>query len=684
MTNTNIFNLAGIGSNVLLGKGGPRIKNNAGVLEIRNNADSAYSDFKAGAGEFTSNLIVGGNLTVNGTTTSVNSSTTELKDPIILLGAGTDGAPLTAPDAFDRGVNFAWYNAVTSASVTGFFGWDNATGRFVYRPDGTNLGVAQFNEVIAGNITIATDTISNASGDLTITPAGDLILSSLQTSNGLLFGDSSRKVKTASTVTWNAGTSSLTVNDLSFAGHTVTSTDDIVLTPAAGKNVVVSSLTATQVLFAGANKELSGNSTFTFNNATGLLSVSAVTTTGDVKVGGDLYTKLTATYVPFIGANGVLTQNSVFNFVTGTGTLNTTNLTASALVSAQNATVTSLTTNKLVFAGGMDGTTLTSTTGSYDSVTDTLSFKNITTAANGTLTAGNLTSGGVVYAGTGGALSTDQAAFAWNDATSTLSATNITSSGTADLATVKVSTIAANNAALVFTSGANGTLTTDATIGYVSGTGTLTTTNLTATASVTGADIYAQNISDQQVAFVSGSGGHLVGDTAFTFNSATGVLSVGATQISSGTVATTTGNLVLNPSSGVINSSTARYTNAADPIDAQDLVTKKYLDDQIGTGAKVAATPMTTAASYTQTITGTVHRIKIYVQTAYSANATMSISDGQGGTLVAVADNDAETVGAYIVDMYNTYTNATFTLSIGGAPVSGAAVWMTEYFVTAA
>ena len=49
------------------------------------------------------NAIVGGNLIVNGNTTYVNIETLQVQDPIIELGGGPNGAPLTTNDGKDRG-----------------------------------------------------------------------------------------------------------------------------------------------------------------------------------------------------------------------------------------------------------------------------------------------------------------------------------------------------------------------------------------------------------------------------------------------------------------------------------------------------------------------------------------------------------------------------------------------------
>ena len=79
------------------------------------------------------NLVVSGNLTVNGTTTTVNSTITTIDDPIFTLGGDTAPA---ADDNKDRGIEFRWHNG-TVAKV-GFFGFDDSTGKFTFIPDATN------------------------------------------------------------------------------------------------------------------------------------------------------------------------------------------------------------------------------------------------------------------------------------------------------------------------------------------------------------------------------------------------------------------------------------------------------------------------------------------------------------------------------------------------------------------
>ncbi|NJL54452.1 hypothetical protein HC928_04110 [bacterium] len=65
-----------------------RLRNNAGVLSIRNKADTALADLSA------QNVTIAGNLTVSGTTTTVNTAQLNIADNIITLNSDfTTGVP---------------------------------------------------------------------------------------------------------------------------------------------------------------------------------------------------------------------------------------------------------------------------------------------------------------------------------------------------------------------------------------------------------------------------------------------------------------------------------------------------------------------------------------------------------------------------------------------------------------
>ena len=69
----------------------------------------------------TLDLVVTGNMTIQGTTTTVDSTITTIEDPVITLG--TNGTA----DGLDRGL-ILQYN--DGAAKTGFLGWDQSLGEF--------------------------------------------------------------------------------------------------------------------------------------------------------------------------------------------------------------------------------------------------------------------------------------------------------------------------------------------------------------------------------------------------------------------------------------------------------------------------------------------------------------------------------------------------------------------------
>ena len=132
----------------------------------------------ATVGDNTGTVVIKGNLQVDGTTTTINSTVTTVDDPVITLGGDT--AP-TTDDNKDRGVEFRWNNG-TSAKL-GFFGFDDSTGKFTFIPDATNTS-----EVFSGSkgevdVNIDWTNILNLP-DPTITIAGDVDGSATMTDLG--------------------------------------------------------------------------------------------------------------------------------------------------------------------------------------------------------------------------------------------------------------------------------------------------------------------------------------------------------------------------------------------------------------------------------------------------------------------------------------------------------------------
>jgi hypothetical protein len=111
-----------------------------------------------GAGSPTGNVVVYGNLSVMGDTTTVNSNTITVDDPVFTLGGDT--AP-SADDNKDRGIEFRWHNG--SAAKVGFFGYDDSVSRFKFIADATNVsevfagdaGDAEFGQILIDGFTLS-------------------------------------------------------------------------------------------------------------------------------------------------------------------------------------------------------------------------------------------------------------------------------------------------------------------------------------------------------------------------------------------------------------------------------------------------------------------------------------------------------------------------------------------------
>ena len=102
----------------------------SGVVSIGQEVETT-SDVNFATLETTGNVIVGGDLTVNGTVTSVNSTTVELGDNILLLNSGETGSPTAnAGLEIERG---------SVANV--FFRWNETTDKWEVTRDGTNFYV---------------------------------------------------------------------------------------------------------------------------------------------------------------------------------------------------------------------------------------------------------------------------------------------------------------------------------------------------------------------------------------------------------------------------------------------------------------------------------------------------------------------------------------------------------------
>ena len=163
-------------------------------------------------------LTLSGNLIVNGSTTTVNSTVTTIDDPVITLGGDT--AP-SSDDNKDRGIEFRYHNG--AAAKVGFFGYDDSTGRFVMIPDATNTSevfAGTAGDIQAGTFfgALTGNVAGNVSGTAaTVTGAAQTAITSVGTLTGLAVSNA----VTAATFTGGSSNSVnpvITLNGVSGSG----------------------------------------------------------------------------------------------------------------------------------------------------------------------------------------------------------------------------------------------------------------------------------------------------------------------------------------------------------------------------------------------------------------------------------------------------------------------------------
>ena len=155
--------------------------------------------------ETTGNATIGGNLVVQGNLTYINIDDLRVEDPIIIMGTGANGAPLTSDDGMDRGIYMEYYKAATGKGNASVF-WDNSTGNVVAAANvnfsGNNIvNVVQYGTFQAGNIYAeSVVSVGNISGPFVAPGSNTQILFN---NNGLIAGDAG--------ITYDATTDALTV-----------------------------------------------------------------------------------------------------------------------------------------------------------------------------------------------------------------------------------------------------------------------------------------------------------------------------------------------------------------------------------------------------------------------------------------------------------------------------------------
>jgi hypothetical protein len=559
-------------------------------------------------------VTIAGNLTVSGTTTTVNSTTTELEDPVMRLGV----TGLSEDGGKDRGIEFLYYDG---SEQTGFFGWDNDANAFVFLTGATNAsevfsgtaGAATFGAITGTTITgTGTATLNDAaigggygSTGVTISAAGVIQANGAITSDGAITGGS----LTDGTATLSSGAlSGATTGAFSSnvtVGGTLGVTGESTLASA-----TVSDLTDNRIVIAGTSGALEDSANLTFDGTTFEVGGGYGATGLDIAMDGNVSTNGTIT------ADGTITGGSLTD---GTATLSSgalsgattgafsSNVTVGGTLGVTgestlaSATVSDLTNNRIVIAGAsgaleddanltFDGTTFEVGGGYGATGLDIAMDGNIST--NGTLTVDGTSTLGVVnvsgLASLDGGIDVD-GAFTVADTTGNVSTTGTLTAGNTDVGTLDASGLASLDGGIdvdgAFTvADTTGNVSTSGTLD-VTGTSTLGVINASGLASldagidVDGAFTVADttgNVSTSGTLDVTGTStlgvinasglasldGGIDVDGAFTVAdtsgnvATTGTLSAGETTLSSATVSDlTSGRVVLAGTSGAIEDS---------------------------------------------------------------------------------------------------------------------------------
>lgn len=315
------------------------------------------------------NATIDGNLVVGGNLVYVNVETLRIEDPIIELGGGVNGAPLTSNDNKDRGTLLHYY---TTTPVDAFMGWDSSNAEFGF---GSNVSVT--GEVVTfttyGNVRVGY-IIGNGS-QLSAINASNITSGTLDqarlANSSLTVNGTSISLGSSGTITANT-TQALTLGTYltgtSFNGGTAV-TAAVDATSANTANKVVA-------------RDASGN--FSAGTITATLS-GAATTAGTV-------TTAAQPNITSVGTLTGLTSNGVVNFT------NSSNVSLGAI---GNVKVTGGTNGQYLITDGAGNLSFTTLNVSTSSISNGNSNVNIP-AANGNI---NLSASGnanlLVVTGTG-------------------------------------------------------------------------------------------------------------------------------------------------------------------------------------------------------------------------------------------------------------------------------------------
>lgn len=207
------------------------------------------------------NTVISGNLTVIGNTFTANVESIVVSDPILGLGSGPNGAPLTTNDGLDRGIKMFYY---TDAEYIAFMGYKNNDGKLL----------------AAANVSVSNNVV-------TVNSLGTMVVGTLESTVVAATGNISGNViigNNISTVGEVTATGNVSGGNLVTVGQ-VTATGNVSGNFFIGNGSLLSGIDATSIQNGNSNVRVVSNGGNVAVSVSGNANVGVFTGTGLVVTG---------------------------------------------------------------------------------------------------------------------------------------------------------------------------------------------------------------------------------------------------------------------------------------------------------------------------------------------------------------------------------------------------------------
>ena len=395
-------------------------------------------------------VTISGNLTIQGTTTTVDTTVSRIKDPLLDLGGGENGAALTSDDGKERGLLMHYFDTTAKDA---YLGWHTSNAEFAFAKEVT---------VNSDNVTVITsygnlhalhyigegDTLGNITG---ANVTGTVNNANMSAYAGNVTGNAQGNITSLGTLTGLTvdGTTSLGILNANGLANYSNTTEAVSITTGAvvvaggvgiGANLHVGGNIygnfAGNIKAKGNNTEVQFNDNgaqnaspaFTFNKVSNVLTVTGnisggnLTTQGEIQSTGtanvgnlvspgyaNITGNLTAGNISTAGVANVTGTANVGNLVSGgyaniTGNVSGGNLSTLGTLSANIGNIGGNLSAGNISTAGVANVTGTANvgnlvTGGYANVTGTANVGNLVSGGyaniSGDVTGGNIISNGI-------------------------------------------------------------------------------------------------------------------------------------------------------------------------------------------------------------------------------------------------------------------------------------------------